>query len=176
MEFYFRAQVTFFDQQSDIKMNPATTPKKTEKVSKTTEAKITDGVKTDSAKTDSAKTDSAKTDSAKTEATASDNKSDKKPQSAAQTSISHFSSVSTPEYRQGWDHIFGARKETISQDEKTQRKLPENLTITHTDIDRTLYDALEQKFKALAQKEGYDFDELSRLTDLRYTITCEFKE
>ena len=171
MEFYFRAQVTFFDQQSDIKMNPATTPKKTEKVSKTTEAKITDGVKTDSAKTDSAKTDSAKT-----EATASDNKSDKKPQSAAQTSISHFSSVSTPEYRQGWDHIFGARKETISQDEKTQRKLPENLTITHTDIDRTLYDALEQKFKALAQKEGYDFEELIRLTDLRYTITCEFKE
>jgi hypothetical protein len=66
VEFYFRAQVTFFDQQSDIKMNPATTPKKTEKVSKTTEAKITDGVKTDSAKTDSAKTDSAKTDSAKT--------------------------------------------------------------------------------------------------------------
>ena len=161
MEFYFRAQVTFFDQQSDIKMNPATTPKKTEKVSKTTEAKITDGVKTDSAKT---------------EATASDNKSDKKPQSAAQTSISHFSSVSTPEYRQGWDHIFGARKETISQDEKTQRKLPENLTITHTDIDKTLCDSLEQKFKALAQKEGYDFEELSRLTDLRYTITCEFKE
>ena len=29
------------------------------------------------------------------------------PKSASQTAISHFSSVSTPEYRSGWDKIFG---------------------------------------------------------------------
>ncbi len=29
------------------------------------------------------------------------------PKSASQTSISHFSSVSTPEYRYGWNKIFG---------------------------------------------------------------------
>ena len=29
------------------------------------------------------------------------------PKSASQSSISHFSSVSTPEYRSGWDKIFG---------------------------------------------------------------------
>ena len=32
------------------------------------------------------------------------------PQSASQTSKSHFSSVSTPEYRSGWDKIFGKPK------------------------------------------------------------------
>ena len=32
------------------------------------------------------------------------------PKSASQTSISHFSSVSTPEYRAGWDKIFGKSK------------------------------------------------------------------
>ena len=36
------------------------------------------------------------------------------PQSASQTSTSHFSSVSTPEYRSGWDKIFGKPKiETV---------------------------------------------------------------
>ena len=37
------------------------------------------------------------------------NKSDA-PTSASQKSISHFSSVSTPEYRAGWDKIFGKSK------------------------------------------------------------------
>ena len=32
------------------------------------------------------------------------------PTSASQKSISHFSSVSTPEYRAGWDKIFGKSK------------------------------------------------------------------
>ena len=32
------------------------------------------------------------------------------PQSASQTSTSHFSSVSTPEYCSGWDKIFGKPK------------------------------------------------------------------
>ena len=30
--------------------------------------------------------------------------------SASQASISHFSSVATPEYRAGWDSIFGGSK------------------------------------------------------------------
>ena len=33
------------------------------------------------------------------------------PKSASQSSISHFSSVSTPEYRSGWDKIFGKADE-----------------------------------------------------------------
>ena len=33
------------------------------------------------------------------------------PKSASQASISHFSSVSTPQYRSGWDKIFGKSAE-----------------------------------------------------------------
>ena len=33
------------------------------------------------------------------------------PKSASQASLSHFSSVSTPEYRSGWDKIFGKSAE-----------------------------------------------------------------
>ena len=38
--------------------------------------------------------------------------------SASQKSISHFSSVSTPEYRAGWDKIFGEPKLEQSPPEK----------------------------------------------------------
>ena len=40
------------------------------------------------------------------------------PKSASQTSISHFSSVSSPEYRAGWDKIFGKSKLKQSPPEK----------------------------------------------------------
>ena len=145
-------------------MNSTTTPKKTEKVSKTTEAKKTDPIKTDSVKTDIVKTDG----------TGADNKSDKKPQSASQASISHFSSVSTPEYRQGWDQIFATSKENKSRRQTTKRALPEHLSLTHRDIDATLLNTLNQAFKALAEKQGYDFGQFDDLVN--YTITCELKK
>ena len=145
-------------------MNSTTTPKKTEKVSKTTEAKKTDPIKTDIVKTDIVKTDG----------TGADNKSDKKPQSASQASISHFSSVSTPEYRQGWDQIFATSKENKSRSQTTKRALPENFSLTHRDIDATLLNTLNQAFKALAEKQGYDFGQFDDLVN--YTITCELKK
>ena len=136
-------------------MSSSTTPKKTETVSKTTDIQKTDAVKTDTP--------------------ASDKTSDKKPQSASQSSISHFSSVSTPEYRQGWDQIFGTSKSKIPLDDKTKKRLPENLLLTHKDIDTTLQNTLKTLFKALAIKEGYDIEDFNRLDNLKYRVTCELK-
>ena len=42
------------------------------------------------------------------------------PKSASQISISHFSSVSTDEYRSGWANIFGGKKTS----KKTKSKMP----------------------------------------------------
>ena len=42
------------------------------------------------------------------------------PKSASQISISHFSSVSTNEYRSGWANIFGGKKTS----KKTKSKMP----------------------------------------------------
>ena len=39
-------------------------------------------------------------------------KTDSAPKSASQSSISHFSSVSTPAYKKGWENIFGRSKNT----------------------------------------------------------------
>ena len=141
-------------------MSSSTTPKKTETVSKTTDTQKTDAVKTDAVKTDTP---------------ASDKTSDKKPQSASQSSISHFSSVSTPEYRQGWDQIFGTSKSKIPLDDKTKKCLPEHLLLTHKDIDTTLQNTLKTLFKALALKEGYDIEDFNRLDNLKYRVTCELK-
>ena len=49
-------------------------------------------------------------------------KSDTTPKSASQMSLSHFSSVSTPEYRAGWQRIFGNKKETKEQKLNTQNE------------------------------------------------------
>ena len=136
-------------------MSSSTAPKKTETVSKTTDTQKTDAVKTDTP--------------------ASDKTSDKKPQSASQSSISHFSSVSTPEYRQGWDQIFGTSKSKIPLDDKTKKCLPEHLLLTHKDIDTTLQNTLRTLFKALALKEGYDIEDFNRLDNLKYKVTCELK-
>ena len=73
-----------------------------------------------------AKGDASKTSTSKAE-TSSDNAENKAkettsnsaelakkrdaPKSASQASISHFSSVSTPQYRSGWDKIFGKSAE-----------------------------------------------------------------
>ena len=47
------------------------------------------------------------------------------PKSASQASISHFSSVSTPQYRSGWDKIFGKSAEeqpSAEQSNKYERR------------------------------------------------------
>ena len=47
------------------------------------------------------------------------------PKSASQASISHFSSVSTPQYRSGWDKIFGKSAEeqpSAEQPNKYERR------------------------------------------------------
>jgi hypothetical protein len=55
---------------------------------------------------------SLRPDTANSENKTAENSASKKetpPKSASQSSISHFSSVSTPEYRSGWDNIFGEK-------------------------------------------------------------------
>jgi len=76
-------------------MSDAKAPKKTKDASK----------KVESAKPDAAKSDTSTADSAA-------KKAEPAAKSASQTSISHFSSVSTPQYRSGWDHIFGSGKKS----------------------------------------------------------------
>ena len=61
-------------------------------------------------KAEAAKPDAGKSDTATAES--STKKSEPAAKSKSQESISYFSSVSTPEYRAGWNHIFGSGKKS----------------------------------------------------------------
>ena len=147
-------------------MTTADGTKKIEKVSNKSEPK----------KTELKKSDSVKNEAGKTEALSTPGTSEKKPQSASQASISHFSSVSTPEYRKGWDNIFGARKEITEHNETAKRDLPKLLSVENKDIETSLRHVLDEVFEIIALKKGYEFKELKKIANLSYKISCEFQK
>ena len=63
-------------------------------------------------------------------------KKEKSPKSASQLSISHFSSVSTPEYRAGWERIWGSKKtETIVKKQSIENKsFPQEIMLPNEKI------------------------------------------
>ena len=157
-------------------MSDAKTPKKAETVSKKSEP-----TKTESTKTEPTKTEAAKSEVANTENKSVDNsvaKSGSPPKSASQSSTSHFSSVSTPEYRSGWNNIFGggggAKKTAPAAVSK--HNFPKKLNILDYDIDVVLRDALDSAFNDVAKKRGFNLKGAKEIVRLEYNLTCEIKE
>ena len=95
--------------------------------------------------------------------------------SASQTSISHFSSVSTPEYREGWNRIFGAKSNKISLPSKGERPdlELELLSIPVEDMDSKTKDFLQNLFKKYAKKKGLQTDAVDNLMSGDYLIECK---
>ena len=152
-------------------MSEAKTPKKAEPVSK----------KSEPAKTEVGKTETASTETASTETKPVDNSASKsisQPKSASQSSTSHFSSVSTPQYRSGWDNIFGdgtGTKQTVS-DKVTKKDFPKKLNIRDYDVDLVLREALDVAFNDLAQKRGVNLTDAKEFLRFEYNLSCEIKE
>lgn len=147
-------------------MSEAKTPKKAEPVSK---------------KSEPAKTEVVKTETASTETKPADNSASKsisQPKSASQSSTSHFSSVSTPQYRSGWDSIFGdgsGTKKTVS-DKVAKNDFPTKLNIRDYDVGLVLREALDVAFNNLAQKRGINLTDAKELLRFEYNLSCEIKE
>ena len=156
-------------------MNDAKTPKKTEPISKKN-----DTTKTVDAKSETPKNETPKTETPKTETKSEDNlasKSVSAPQSAAQSSTSHFSSVSTPQYRSGWNTIFGDGSDIkkIVPAKVSKESFPSNLKILNYDIDLTLRDALDAAFNDLAKKRGINLKDPNEVVKFEYNLSCEIK-
>lgn len=152
-------------------MSDAKTPKKAEAVSKAKEATKTEVAKTTVDKTETTNAESKSADSSTT-------KSDSSPKSAAQSSISHFSSVSTPQYRSGWDTIFGNRndvKEPLPE-EFSETDFPMKLEILDGEVDVILRNILDEKFIELAKKHGINVSGSKGSLCFEYNINCEIKE
>ena len=146
-------------------MSDAKTPKKTETVSKKNELTKADVVKTEKVNTETKALEN------------SVSKSVSKPKSASQSSTSHFSSVSTPQYRSGWDDIFGGGSDVgkIVSDDARKNDFPKKLNVLDYDIDLILRDALDVAFYEVARKRGFNLSGKEELVRFEYNLICEIK-
>ena len=147
-------------------MSDAKTPKKAENVSK---------------KNELTKTDVAKTEKVNTETKAVENSvstSVSQPKSASQSSTSHFSNVSTPQYRSGWDDIFGDGSDVgkVVSDGVSKNDFPKKLNILDYDVDLILRDVLDVAFNEVARKRGINLSGAEELVRFEYNLSCEIKE
>lgn len=116
-------------------------------------------------------------DTTKSADTSSVAKSDAAPKSASQSSISHFSSVSTPAYKEGWENIFGRSKidHTTASNTDNSEHFPEKLTIHDVDIDKELRSALYKAFQRQARTQGISLAKIKKQVDFEYILDCNLK-
>ena len=171
-------------------MSEAKIPKKFETVAKQPKSaapvatKLASGPassKADTAKTDTPKTEAVKTDQSNPDPTApkettSASESVSADKSASQASISHFSSVSTPEYRSGWNKIFGTHPSTApaQPSEDATLALPSDFSLSNAQISRALRANLAEAFQHLADMQGINLSEMHASIEVKYTIECRF--
>ena len=157
-------------------MSDAKTPKKAETKSKKNEAAKTEVVKTEVVKTEVPSTEAANTETKTADDSAS--KAVSQPKSASQSSISHFSSVSTPQYRSGWNNIFGDGSDVkkIVPKEVSQNDFPKKFNVLDYDIDLILRDALDVAFNDVLKKRGINLKDAKELVRFEYNLICEIKE
>ena len=162
-------------------MSDTKTPKKAETTSKKNKTPKNEVAKTEVAKTEIVRTDVPSTEAADTETKTADDSASKavsQTKSASQSSISHFSSVSTPQYRSGWNNIFGDGSDVkkIVPKEVSQNDFPKKFNILDYDIDLILRDALDAAFNDVLKKRGINLKGAEELVRFEYNIICEIKE
>ncbi|HIF09726.1 MAG TPA: hypothetical protein EYQ81_07680 [Sneathiellales bacterium] len=101
-----------------------------------------------------------------------------KASSASSRPISYFSSVSTDDYRSGWDGIFSkgknktAAKPAIRPAAKRTKKLPMTITLEADDLDPEIRDQLDALLRKQAKKERLNYDKLSGNGQVSWQISC----
>jgi hypothetical protein len=91
--------------------------------------------------------------------------------------ISYFSSVSTDDYRSGWDGVFGNGAETskakpAKRAAKAASKLPMTITLEAEDLDADIREQLETIFRKQAKKKRLNYDKLSGNGQVSLQVSC----
>lgn len=146
-----------------------------------TKAKKADSTapKADVAKPEAAKTEAAAETS--TSASDADSGGGSKKSSAPSRPISYFSSVSTNEYRSGWDDIFntGGKKPARQRAKpvaKRNNKLPVTITLDADDLNEATRQQLEALFRQDAKKKRLNYDKLAGNGQVRWEISCNISD
>ncbi len=105
----------------------------------------------------------------KTETTDKTSKVGSAKKSASQLSISHFSSVSTPEYREGWERIWGGKKsgDSLKKNSHSNSSLIDEIVLTDKDLSQNLKLEIFKELVSYSTKKGLD---LTKTKDLDINV------
>lgn len=156
------------------------TKTKTETNTKKPESKST---KAETTKTETKSSEASSTGNDTASDTASDSASDASmgsgggKSSTSSRPISYFSSVSTDDYRSGWDGVFGNGAETskakpAKRAAKAASKLPMTITLEAEDLDADIREQLETIFRKQAKKKRLNYDKLSGNGQVSLQVSC----
>lgn len=101
-----------------------------------------------------------------------------KKSSAPSRPISYFSSVSSNDYRAGWDGVFGGgetkpkRKAAKPAASKRNGKLPMTITLDADDLDPSTREQLEALLRQQARKKRLNYDKLSGNGQVSWQVSC----
>ena len=89
--------------------------------------------------------------------------------SASQLSISHFSSVSTPEYREGWERIWGGKKlgDSLKIGSHSNSSGLYEIVLTNKDLSENLKQEILKELVIYSTKKGLD---LTKTKDLDINV------
>jgi len=168
---------TNFDDWNIYIMSAEKSPKKPAKEAASTEVKKNIIEKNADVKKDTTEknTDVKKDTTEKSTETTQDTKTTKDktpPKSASQSSISHFSSVSTPAYRSGWEQIFGNKEKVEDNLDDNQDNLQE-FSVEDSSINIDLRTLLYKAFQTEAQKHGFQLDDVNDTSNIVYNLNCK---
>ena len=168
---------TNFDDWNIYIMSAKKSPKKPTKEAASTEVKKNNIEKNTDVKKDTTEknTDVKKDATDKSTETTQDSKTTKDktpPKSASQSSISHFSSVSTPAYRSGWEQIFGNKEKVEDNLDDNQDNFQE-FSVEDSSIDIDLRSLLFKAFQTEAQKHGFQLNDVNDTSNIVYNLSCK---
>ncbi|MBT3534198.1 MAG: hypothetical protein HN478_09990 [Rhodospirillaceae bacterium] len=158
---------------------------KTKTDTKTTKAETTatksEAPKTEASKTDTSDASSATDSSSDSGSDGGSSGSSGGSKSSSDRPISYFSSVSTDDYRSGWDGVFGnngsgAKKAKPRKPAKRAAKpasqLPMTINLDADELAPELRDELEAVFRKQVKKKRLNYDKLSGNGQVSLQISC----
>ena len=131
--------------------------------------------KTQTQNSNNSKNNTSKTvEKNKTNAASSPSKNITSTKSASQLSISHFSSVSTPEYREGWDRIWGNNKLNLNREKVTNDKktLPVEISLSNLDLSDLTKKTILKELSVYANKNNLSLPQSKTLLLKNIEFLC----
>ena len=141
----------------------------------TTKKTTSEGKSSSETKSDSTSSSSTESKSEASSTSSSGGASSKT--SAPSRPISYFSSVSTEDYREGWDNIFQGKPKRTARGKPAAKRVngPVTIELSADDLDDELRAALEAAFRRKAKAKRLGYDKLAAAGAVDWRLVCEFK-